>query len=73
MHSRRVQSVDIKDQKIEILARVASGDQGYLRDNAYIEQQTGIDHTNKESELRQLRSCLDNLSVVTLDNGRLKI
>ena len=32
VRSKRVQSLDLKDPKIEILARVASGDQNYLRD-----------------------------------------
>ena len=51
LRSRRVQSLYVKDPKIKILARVASGDQDYLRDIAYIEQRVDIDHISKESEL----------------------
>ena len=32
----RVESVNVKDPKIEILARVTSGDHDYLRDITYI-------------------------------------
>ena len=46
-------------------------DQGYLRDIEHIEQQSNLDHLEKDSELRQLRSCWEDLSVVSLDNGKL--
>ena len=60
VRSRRVLSLDVKDPKIEILARVASGDQNYLSDLTNIEQQVGINHISKESEvlLGRPRHCL---------------
>ena len=63
----------MKDPKITILARVASGDQNYLRDIAYIVQHGDINQISKESELRQLRSCWDDLSISSLGNGKLVI
>ena len=48
-------------------------DQGYLRDIEQIEQQSNLYHLEKDSKLRQLRSCWEDLSVVTLDNGKLII
>ena len=73
VRSRRVQSVDVKDPKFKILARVAMEDHRYLRDIELVVQQTDLDHLGKDSELRQLRSCWNNLSVVTLDSGKLII
>ena len=44
-----------------------------MRDISFIKQQTDIDNIRKESELQKLRSCWDNLSVVTLVNRKLVI
>ena len=40
LRSRRVQSINVKDTRIEILARVASGDQGYLHRAANLHRPT---------------------------------
>ena len=39
----------------------------------YVEKQIDCSHIDKSSELRQLRSCWDDLSVCTLDSGTLII
>ena len=45
----------------------------HVRDITHIEEQTDIDHIHKDSVLKQLRACWDNLSVFTLDSGKLII
>ena len=73
VHSNRALSIDVKDPKVEILAAVAMEDDNYLREIEHIEQQSDLEHVEKSSDLRQLRSCWDELSVVTLERGKLII
>ena len=73
VRSRRVMSFDVRDLKIKNLARIDSQDQNYHRDIAYVEQHVDIEHISKESELRQLRSCWDDLRICYLDNDNGKL
>ena len=52
---------------------MAVRDTAYMRDVDHIERQTDIDKVEKASELRQLRACWDDLSVICLDRGKLII
>ena len=65
-----MESTEIKDPKVETLAAMAVRDTAYMRDVDHIERQTELD---KASELRQLRACWDDLSVICLDRGKLLI
>ena len=56
---------------VETLAVMAVRDPGYMRDVEHIERQADLDQLEKTSELRQLRSCWDQLSVISLDRGKL--
>ena len=68
-----MESTDIKDPKVETLAAMAVRDPGYMRDVEHIKRQADLDQVEKTSELRKLRSCWDELSVISLDRGKLII
>ena len=64
-------SVDVKDPKVETLAAMAARDDSYLRDVEHVEVHSDPDRLEKSSELHQLRADWDNLSVISLDRGKL--
>ena len=64
-------SVDVKDLKVETLAAIGAQDESYLRNVEHVENNSDPNNLEKSSELRQLRADWDRLSVVTLDRGKL--
>ena len=64
-------SVDVKDPKVETLAAIGAQDESYLRNVEHVENNSDPNTLEKSSELRQLRADWDRLSVVTLDRGKL--
>ena len=64
-------SVDIKDPKVETLAAIGAQDQSYVRNVEHVENSSDPTTLEKSSELRQLRADWDRLSVITLDRGKL--
>ena len=73
VRSRRVQSVDFRDPKVEILAGIAAQDDIYQKNVEHTENQNGPELIHKSSELRQLMSSWGELSAVSLDSGKLII
>ena len=71
VRSNRVQSTDLRDPKVEILADIAAKDNVYQNNMDHIENQDSINLVHKSSELKQLASEWNNLSVVSLDSGKL--
>ena len=71
VRSNRVQSTDIKDPKVEILAGIAARDNVYQNNVEHIENQDSLNVIHKASELKQLASDWSKLSVVSLDSGKL--
>ena len=71
VRSNRVQSTDLKDPKVEILASLAAGDDIYQNNVEHIENQDDMKAIHKNSELKQLASEWDDLSVASLDSGKL--
>ena len=68
-----MESTDIKDPKVETLAAMAVRYSAYMRDVDHVERQTELDKVEKASELRQLRANWEDLSVISLDRGKLII
>ena len=64
-------SIDVRDPKVETLAAMATRDPSYQNAIEHVEMQTDPDKIEKTSELRQLRASWDELSVVTRDRGKL--
>ena len=71
VRSNRVQSTDIKDPKVEILAGIAARDNVYQNNVDHIENQDSLNVIHKASELKKLASDWHRLSVVSLDSGKL--
>ena len=68
-----MESTDIKDPKVETLAAMTVRYTAYMRDVDHVERQTELDKVEKASELQQLRVSWDDLSVISLDRGKLII
>ena len=68
-----MESCDVRDPKVEILAAMALEDQDYMRDVEHVRNNSKLDQVERSSELRQLRSEWDQLSVISLDSGDLII
>ena len=71
VRSNRVQSMDFKDPMVEILAGIAARDDIYQKNVEHIENQDDLNLIHKSSELKQLRSDWEDLSVAFLDSGEL--
>ena len=71
LRSNRVQSTDLLDPKVEILAGIAAGDNVYQNNVEHIENQDSLNQVHKSSELKQLASEWEKLSVVSLNSGKL--
>ena len=71
VRSNRVQSTDLRDPKVEILADIAARDAVYQNNVDHIENQDSLSLVHKSSELKQLASDWDDLSVASLDSGKL--
>ena len=69
--SNRVQSTDLKDPKVEIVAGIAVRDNVYQNNVDHTENQDILNLIHKSSELKQLVSDWEKLSVVSLDSGKL--
>ena len=68
-----MESCDVKDPKVEILAAMALQDEGYKRDVDHVRNNSDLEKVEKSSELRQLRSDWNQLSVISLESGDLII
>ena len=68
-----MESTDIKDPKVELLAAMAVRDEAYMRDVEHVRNQSKLENVEKASELRQLRGDWKELSVISLDRGDLII
>ena len=66
-----MESTDVKDPKVELLAAMALRDEAYMRDVEHVRNQSKLENVEKASELRQLRGDWKELSVISLGRGDL--
>ena len=68
-----MESCDVKDPKVELLAAMALQDEDSGKDVDHVKNQSKLERVEKTSELRQLRCDWEQLSVISLESGDLII